>query len=226
MNAVPQDAPSERPDHESLGLAERIDHAFDRLEDIRGRPVVAVAAVVVVVGLIVGAWLLGRPGTPRPVEDLIPQVTLQTTLPAATAPAELVVHVSGAVRTPGVYVLAETARVVDAVNAAGGALPDADLHQLNLAALVADGMQVRVPLQGEQLPPLETPGQEVSGPVDLNRADTSQLEALPGVGPATAAAIVGFREKNGPFRTVEDLLDVPGIGPSKLAGLSELVIVR
>lgn len=156
-----------------------------------------------------------------------------------TVPAELVVHVAGAVARPGIVRLAGGSRVVDAVEAAGGASADADLDQLNLAAPLADGLQIRVPHQGEILPvpagPVAaagggrgggvTAGDDTPAVVDLNRATAAELEQLPGIGPSLAAAIVTWRQDHGGFRRVDDLLDVPGIGPAKLANLADHVVV-
>lgn len=143
---------------------------------------------------------------------------------------DVTVHVAGAVVRPGVYLLGADARVDDAVGAAGGPTPLADVDALNLAALVADGVRIYVPEQGEAggpvmaMPSGPAVDSTPAGPVDINRADAGQLDALPGVGPATAAAIVAERDRNGPFLTVDDLERVPGIGPAKLAGLRDLVV--
>jgi len=146
------------------------------------------------------------------------------------------VHAAGAVARPGVYVLAADARVADVVTAAGGATPEADVDQLNLATRVADGDRVYLPRRGETPPAAPSAGSAPSGPgggpassravvLDLNTAAAGQLELLPGIGPALATAIVEHRNRNGRFRSVDDLLDVPGIGPAKLATLRPLVRV-
>lgn len=151
-------------------------------------------------------------------------------------PAELVVHVAGAVARPGIVLLAPGGRVADAIEAAGGAGDDADLDQLNLAAPLSDGVQVRVPRQGETVPtPIipapAAPGGGAAGAqaapvlVDLNRATAAELEQLPGIGPSLAAAIVTWRTDPGLFKRVDDLLDVPGIGQAKLAALADRVTV-
>ena len=157
-------------------------------------------------------------------------------------PAELYVHVAGAVSAPGLYELVPGARVADAVTAAGGFAADADGDRINLAAELDDGQQVYVPRQGEpDRPALAGSGQgpgagaggagtggpvaTPDGPVDVNSASVEQLEALPGIGPSIAAAIVRHREEHGPFRTVDDLADVAGIGPAKLEAIRELVTV-
>lgn len=149
--------------------------------------------------------------------------------PASSAP--LVVHVAGAVLTPGVYELSAGARVRDALVAAGGPNADADSDVLNLAAPLGDGTRVYVPVKGEETDaplvsggsPDESVSDAARGPLDVNRANAAELDELPGVGPATATAIVTERERNGPFPSVDDLERVPGIGPAKLAALRDLV---
>jgi competence protein ComEA len=115
--------------------------------------------------------------------------------------------------------------VADALAAAGGPSADAVLVGVNQARVLADGEQVRVPRVGEPAPPPPTPVATESSPpsavvpVDLNQATPAELDALPGVGPATAAAIIAWRDENGGFRRVDDLLEVPGIGPARLERL-------
>ena len=157
---------------------------------------------------------------------------------STTLPSGLVIDVSGAVRHPGLVHLGAGARVADAVAAAGGVAAGADLERLNLAAAVADGERVFVPRVGEPSIPDAVNGDgapsgaagptgggdRASGtvpvaPVDLNSATAAELDALPGVGPATAAAIIRFRTQHGSFGSVDDLLQVPGIGPAKLSAL-------
>lgn len=148
------------------------------------------------------------------------------------------VHAAGRVVVPGVYSLPDGARVADVVTAAGGLAPDADLDRINLAARVADGERIYVLRRGEEAPPAASGGGAgapgsgaggaagvAAGPIDLNTATVEQLDTLPGVGPATAAAIVKHRERIGRFRSVGELVDVPGIGPAKLEALRPLVRV-
>ncbi len=157
-----------------------------------------------------------------------------------TSTAALVVHAAGAVGTPGVHRVPNGARVADVLDAAGGATADADLDRVNLAAPVADGQRLYVPRIGEAAVPTPigpadgAPGAgggagdataASAGPVDLNRATEAELDVLPGVGPATAAAIVAHRSTSGPFSRVDDLLEVRGIGPAKLEALRDLVAV-
>lgn len=198
-----------------------------------GRLVAAAFATVVVCAG--GYWLVSSP--PPPTEALLPRAqapsstiaTQETSMsPETTAVASaVVVHVAGSVVAPGVYELAPGARVRDAIAAAGGAGTGADANALNLAAVVVDASRVYVPAVGEEVPssaaPPVSPVDVASGPVDLNRASVEQLDELPGIGPATANAIVTERDRNGPFLDVDGLDRVPGIGPAKLAALRDLV---
>jgi len=139
------------------------------------------------------------------------------------APAPVIyVHILGQVREPGLYALPDGARAVDAVAAAGGFTDAADAGGLNLARLVSDGEQIVVPAIGEA--PAAAPGMS-DGKVNLNTADAATLDTLPGVGPATAAKIIAWREQHGRFEAIEDLLDVGGIGEAKFDSLRDLVTV-
>lgn len=137
-----------------------------------------------------------------------------------------VVHVAGAVRRPGVYALPAGARVQDAVRRAGGPTKRADLDGLNLAALLQDGVQVVVPERGAAVA-AATAGPAAAGgagvaegaPVDINTATAEQLDTLDGVGPATAQKILEYRRQHGGFRSPDDLGQIPGIGPKRLAAL-------
>jgi competence protein ComEA len=144
----------------------------------------------------------------------------------------IAVHVVGAVQQPGVYHLAAGSRGDDAVRLAGGATSQADLKQVNLAAVLVDGQQLWIPRRGERIPNNSVPNTVPNAPrngvpalVDINQATVVDLDRLPGVGPSTARAIVDHRTRNGPFASVDDLLAVRGIGPAKLAELRALVRV-
>ncbi len=140
------------------------------------------------------------------------------------SPAPVFVHVLGAVAHPGLYELTEGARVVDAIAAAGGLAEGADEGQVNLARRVDDGEQIAVPLVGQVPPPGAAPsGAGHPGRIDINTADAAALDTLPGIGPALAKRIVDWRAKNGRFATVDDLLDVPGIGQKVLGDVRDLV---
>lgn len=201
---------------------------WEELLDTTGVGVRAAVAGVALLGILAGSlWWLTRQAPP-PVEASLPLVEATAPAPTTTVAQPVVVHVAGAVVAPGVHRLPPGARVIDAVDAAGGLAPDADAGAVNLAALAADGSQVYVPRVGEA-PPMSAagaPGEPAaSGPVDLNTADEAALDTLPGIGPATAAAIVDHRERHGPFASVEGLLEVRGIGEAKLAALRDLVRV-
>jgi competence protein ComEA len=184
----------------------------------------------------------GAPGTPADPDATgtgaagATAAGLAGTATSTSLPSELVVHVAGAVAAPGVQRLPPGARVVDALDAAGGAATDADLARLNLAAPLADGQMVYVLRLGEEAPPaiagpvapstgaaVSTPSAGVA-PVDVNTASAEQLDTLPGIGPSTAAAIIAHREEHGPFTSVEQLLDVRGIGEAKLSQMRDLVV--
>ena len=175
-------------------------------------------------------------------------VTVPTTGPSAgpgglsTTSGSVVVHVTGAVSRPGVVTLPPGSRVTDAIDAVGGASAEADTQQLNLARVLTDGEQIRVPRIGEVLPePAPQPGGDAasgarttpgksggggaSGTININTASASDLEKLPGIGPALAERIVEYRDSHGPFASVDALTDVPGIGKAKLEGLREQATV-
>lgn len=149
--------------------------------------------------------------------------------PSTPSTAVITVHVAGRVQRPGVYDLPSSSRVIDAVNMAGGAVFGADADAINLAAPVVDGQRVYVPAVGEVVVS-EPSGADgvVAGPrfpIDINTATVGDLDRLPGVGPATAEAIVRHRDEQGRFASVDGLLDVPGIGEAKLEAIRGLVSV-
>lgn len=186
------------------------------------RPALAAAVAIALAGAL--AWLALRPA-PLPVELSLPRAAP----PAANVDesgGQVTVHAAGAVVTPGVYRLATGSRVSDLLTAAGGATADADLDQLNLAAPLADGERILVPRRGETVSTAGPGGAEGSSTkVNLNTATAEELDKLPGIGPATAEAIIRYRETRGRFRSVTELLEVRGIGEAKLEQLRPLVKV-
>ena len=176
--------------------------------------------------------LTAEASAPAPVPD-----PTSTTRPGGAVTTALVVHAAGAVVAPGVYLMDTGSRVADVVAAAGGMAADADADVVNLAAPVADGQRVYVAHRGRPVPSVVAPDAAVAAagtaadvtgsaapvPVDLNAATAAQLDALPGVGPSTAAAIIEHRTQAGRFTSVSQLLDVPGIGEAKLAALRKRV---
>ncbi|QMU98363.1 ComEA family DNA-binding protein [Microbacterium esteraromaticum] len=149
----------------------------------------------------------------------------------AVAPDEgIYVHVLGEVTTPGLYIVDPDARLVDALAAAGGTLDTADLQAVNLARPLSDGEQLVVPRIGAEpatggAVAIDAGGPDADGVVNLNTADVTALETLPRIGPALAQRIIDWRDENGRFRSVDDLLAVPGIGEKLLAGVREKVRV-
>lgn len=241
VEALEPAKPSVRPWEALAGLWHRIRSGED--------PVASAAVVVVVVvgaGLV---WFLagtrsgGVPaasatprspspdGQPSPLEAQKPDLT-------TTTGALLAVHVAGAVARPGLYHLPMGSRVADALGRAGGKLPTADVDRLNLAARLVDGQKILVSRRGESVPVEPAAVAGVGGglgaegtppgstePVDLNTADLAALDSLPGIGPATARAILEERSRRGGFRSTRDLLRVPGIGEGRFARLKDRVRV-
>ena len=223
-------------------------------------PARAFATAGSVAVVCVGAWWLLRAPTP-PLENSLPLVSIASAsdsssssvvgaIPSTTLVGvrEVIVHVAGSVMKPGVYRLKPNARVIDAVNAAGGVTPNADTAAVNLALPLLDAEQVYIPARSSQKPHTTvavrrkpptavgspsstsaagtvgaTPTTIKSAFININTATALELEALPSVGPSTAKAIVSFRTKNGPFSKAEDLLKVPGIGDGKLAAMKPFV---
>src|SRR5262245_23412311 len=237
---LPRPLPPRTWRQQVAGLAESFDVSPRRL---------LVGAVALACIAVAGWRLLAPPSPPAEMRLPFAQPSASgdsgTGSPAAStgtaAATEVVVHVAGAVASPGVQRLPPGSRVIDALDAAGGALPGADLPRVNLAAPLVDGQQVYGPKPGDQ-PPLAAgvgapggagaaggaagAGGAVPGAlVNLNTASAEQLDTLPGVGPATAAAIIAHRDQHGPFTSVDQLVDVRGIGEAKLEQLRAVVTV-
>ena len=190
---------------------------------------VVVTGVLSIGGSIAVAALLVRStaasGTVAPTVTVPPATT-----PTTTEGPGIVVQASGAVRSPGVYRLPMGSRVVDLLERSGGPAPDLDLDRVNLAALLSDGQRVWMPRTGEAAAPIVSGaggGGTSSTParIDVNHASVEQLDALPGIGPTLAAAVVADRERHGPFRSVDDLLRVKGLSRSKVDALRDLVVL-
>ena len=179
-------------------------------------------ALAYVVALLLGLTLAGRVVFHTGAHPRAAPVAMK----AAQAPArKVLVHVVGAVRKPGLYRLTEGSRIDDAIKAAGGAKPRADLQLINLAAPVADGQQVIVPVRGHAASAGSSAGgsSATGGHVHLNTATLEELDTLPGVGPVTAQKILDYRNEHGAFKSVDELDAVPGIGPARLAELKKVV---
>lgn len=205
----------------------------DRLSSLSRAELVGLVAVLGVTLGGAGLWYVRS--LPRPV-DVVAEAPASGpsessgAVGAAASPSItfVLVDVAGWVRQPGVYEFAAGARVVDAIDAAGGARPGAALSALNLAAPLVDGTQILVPREGETVTAAPVPGGSgtaAGGLVNINTASATELEALPGIGEVIAQRIVDHRTANGPFASVDALLDVSGIGDAILGSIRELVTV-
>jgi competence protein ComEA len=224
-----------RPPAPTGGLVEALHDRWHRWRRDPRLGVVVLLAAACIAGVF---WF--RAGIAAPPSAAVAGATATTTststASATTTTAvstSVVVHVAGAVTKPGVVTLRAGSRVVDAIDAAGGARANADLDRLNLAAKLSDGERVAVPVRGQPAPPLEpsatsgdaSSGPDSSTPVNLNTASLSELETLPGIGPTLAQAIIDERERAGGFRSVGDLRRVRGIGDARFAQVQPLVTV-
>jgi competence protein ComEA len=141
----------------------------------------------------------------------------------------VIVHISGAVPRPGVYALPQGARVQDAISAAGGFLAEAEKSQINLAALLEDGEKLDIPFIEGALPIVATPGPTVVAVttelININTASAAELDTLPSIGPSLAQRIIEYREQNGPFASIEDIINVPGIGSGNYERFKDMITV-
>ena len=193
-------------------------------------PLFAVVAIGLAGLILVGAFLLASQAGGGAVEIHAASAG-QSGPPGTSLAVPIVVEVAGAVVRPGLYNLSAGARVGDAISAAGGYGPRVDVgaagRAINLAALVRDGDQIRVPSRDDPTPSADGPGEPASGAgglVNLNRASATELEALPGIGPATAAKIVAARAER-PFARVDDLLERKLVSSKVLESIRGLVTV-
>jgi competence protein ComEA len=210
---------------------------------------IGLLALLAVLFITAAAILLARGDGNAPIQIITPspdgaagsaQGNARATLPSTVLAPDLQVYINGAVQNPGVYPLQPGDRLVDALAAAGGAVVDADLTAVNLAQRVQDEGYYYIPKVGETPPPAAAspdvstspPTSDIlanSGPgnglIDLNTAPVDALTTLPGIGPARAQAIVDYREKNGPFVSVDQVMEVSGIGPATYESIRDLVTV-
>jgi len=186
------------------------------------------AALVLLILLAVGGILIFIQDSRRGIE-----------FPVAAEEKPVYIHLSGAVQNPGVVKVAPGTRVFDALKQAGGALSEADLDRINLARFVEDGEQLYIPKKGETAAVAvtadsgtkakrraKTTKPQWTGPLDLNTATASQLETVPGIGPALAGRIVEYRKQHGPFKTYEELDRVNGIGKATLEKFRPYLYVK
>ena len=180
---------------------------------IQKRALLAMSAIVVVISVLIVIRGNTDEITPPPV--IVEQVQ---------AP-QIFVDVTGAVNTPGVYTLTASSRVIDAIKAAGGSAPGADLSTINLVRVLADGEQIYVDAAVTNSKGVRVSSSKRSGPININRATVSDFDSLDGIGPVIASRIVDYRKTHGPFITVEDLQKVSGIGAAKFAQIKSKIRV-
>jgi len=213
-------------------IRERIE---ERLQGLDRRELAGLGAIAAVI--VAGAVFWYVRSLPSRVEIMAtssgpPATAAATDASPTPSPGPLLVHVAGWVRHPGVYELHEGDRVIDAIEAAGGARPGADLTTINLAALLTDAEQVVVAKEGAGGPGPPASGTSNGGSgggpgdlVNINTATLDQLETLPGIGEVLAQRIIDYREEHGPYQSVEDLLNVSGIGDKRLEDLKPHITV-
>lgn len=194
--------------------------------------------VLLLVGAVIAVLLAGI-GSTAGSKTIVPASAPRASASPGSNSAQIYVHVLGAVHQPGVYQFRDGDRAIDAIAAAGGFTSDADRRQVNLARFLIDGEQIYLPTTAETAQHLGNPGGDgaddfsngsagggISGSkVNLNTADATALETLPRVGPSLAARILAWREANGRFSAVEDLMSVTGIGEKTFDGLKDLVTI-
>lgn len=205
-----------------MGIRERLD-SLSRAE--------LTGLVIVVAITLVGAGLWYLRSLPKPVAIAAssPAGATGAAVAAGASPSgpPIIVDVTGWIRDPGVYEFVQGDRVIDAVERAGGAKPNADLSGLNLAAPLADGTQVVVPKEGGTVADVagSSGSAAADGLININTASAADFESLSGIGEVLAAAIVDYRTENGPFASVDDLEDVSGIGPATLEEIRDQITV-
>jgi competence protein ComEA len=202
-------------------LRNTLDNARNWWEDLNFSTLQRKSLLVLALVIVASSGFLVLRGTSEEIVQVAPQIEMPTVT------THLMVDVAGAVLKPGVYALPINARVIDAITAAGNVLKGADVSDINLARILKDGEQVYV------YPPSRSGGSARSsvrnaptrstGPIVLNRASAKELEALDGIGPVLATRIIAYRNANGPFVTLEALLEVSGIGPAKFAQFKEKI---
>jgi competence protein ComEA len=207
------------------GLLERLKEKWRDFCEKNGlyfTPAQIISLVVLFILLLIGIFLHYYNSRPAEIEE-IPLETGENTVSAKESESKIVVHVAGAVNRPGVYVFPSGSRVYEAIQKAGGETRDADTDSLNLARIVKDGERIYLPRKGEEV---KTSVEQAEDKLDLNSASLGELEELPGIGEELAKRIVDYREKNGPFTSIEDVMNVAGIGKKKFESIKDKICVK
>ncbi len=191
----------------------------------------------VLIGLLTGGaiFLISRPvrGVPISLQPApTPTRTLEPQPTSTKAPAQ--VQIGGEIKVPGLYEIPEGSRFGELIDRAGGLTQNADEKRINLSAKIYDGDYFYVPAIDEDIPETASnaiigslsSNQSINFPIDINQADQEALESLPGIGPTKAADILNYREQNGPFTTLDELLNVPGIGPLTLEAICDYLFIE
>ncbi|KAF0197746.1 MAG: Competence protein ComEA helix-hairpin-helix repeat protein [Bacillota bacterium] len=193
---------------------------------MQDRGMVIGLAIIVVLSLSINVYLFVA--LQRSPEVIYLEAPKQD-IPEATEESPVVVYISGAVVRPSVYSLPAGSRVLSVLETAGGALADADLERINLARVLVDGEQVHIYIQGDPSAPVLAASNTTiptNAQVNINTATQAQLETLPGIGPVKAGDIITYRTQNGPFKKIEDIMNVKGIGEKTFESLKDLIRIN
>lgn len=225
---------NEKNQNSDLSIPELFQNLLIRIENVS--PSIRMLMIMLFMSLIgIGGYFFSNANesSASSVEEKIPFASNTASTLQIDAPLEkIMVHVVGEIQYPGIFEMESDSRISEIIDKAGGVTSEADIEQLNLAAFVSDGSQIRVPKRGgDVVGPLvlssspnnnSTNGGTV---VNINRATSGELESLTGVGPSLASKIIKYRDTNGSFASVDSLLSVPGIGPAKLESMREFVVL-
>lgn len=210
---------------------------MDNLNKFQKKIIIIIA--IIIIGII-GYFIYGKNNNKNDItED--EEILIKTEEKEEDNKGKIVVHITGAVKKEGVVTLNENSRITDAVDAAGGLTDDADMSKINLAYILEDGVKIKIPSKNdvqentESVNIVENVQQNVvnsennnntSKLVNINKANQTELETLPGIGPSTALKIVSYREENGKFSSVDDLKNISGIGENKFENIKPLICVK
>lgn len=196
--------------------------AVVEMPELTRRQLLLWSAIGILIALVGGRYLLAGNDSGAGSRDVLTAATVSLKPQEETS---IKVHVVGAVASPGLYDLLPGCRTAEAIEAAGGPSPAADLDRINLAAKVADGQQLVVPQVGVAGGSQPGAPAAADAPVNLNSADIDELTTLDGIGPKTAQKIIDYRQEHGGFSSIEELMDVPGIGTGKFDQIKDRVVV-